>query len=69
MLEKSTNQSQHSIGLNCALGANEMRPFIEDISLNTKAFIICYPNAGGWYSCGGCGCGGRVVVVLVVVVW
>lgn len=34
------------IGLNCALGANEMRPFIEDISLNTTAFVICYPNAG-----------------------
>jgi hypothetical protein len=35
-----------SLGLNCALGANEMRPFIEAVSLNTTAYIICYPNAG-----------------------
>lgn len=34
------------IGLNCALGAVEMRPFIENIGLNTKSFVICYPNAG-----------------------
>ncbi|KAB7503630.1 Methionine synthase [Armadillidium nasatum] len=34
------------IGLNCALGAVEMRPFIETISKNTKSFVICYPNAG-----------------------
>ncbi|GLD64257.1 methionine synthase isoform X1, partial [Lates japonicus] len=34
------------IGLNCALGATEMRPFIEAIGKSTMAFIICYPNAG-----------------------
>ncbi|XP_029449763.1 methionine synthase isoform X2 [Rhinatrema bivittatum] len=34
------------IGLNCALGASEMRPFIEVIGKNTTAYIICYPNAG-----------------------
>ncbi|KAM9838048.1 methionine synthase [Aulostomus maculatus] len=34
------------IGLNCALGAKEMRPFIEAIAKSTTAFIICYPNAG-----------------------
>ncbi|KAI5103526.1 methionine synthase [Silurus meridionalis] len=34
------------IGLNCALGASEMRPFIETIGKSTEAFIICYPNAG-----------------------
>ncbi|XP_017339421.1 methionine synthase isoform X1 [Ictalurus punctatus] len=34
------------IGLNCALGATEMRPFIEAIGKCTGAFIICYPNAG-----------------------
>ncbi|CAK6966771.1 methionine synthase [Scomber scombrus] len=34
------------IGLNCALGAPEMRPFIEAIGKSTTAFIICYPNAG-----------------------
>ena len=35
-----------SIGLNCALGATEMRPFIEAIGKSTTAFIITYPNAG-----------------------
>uniref|UniRef100_T1JGD5 Methionine synthase n=1 Tax=Strigamia maritima TaxID=126957 RepID=T1JGD5_STRMM len=35
-----------AIGLNCALGAIEMRPFIENIGLSTPAYIICYPNAG-----------------------
>lgn len=34
------------IGLNCALGASEMRPFIEAIGKSTGAFVICYPNAG-----------------------
>ncbi|KAL1264896.1 hypothetical protein QQF64_005251 [Cirrhinus molitorella] len=34
------------IGLNCALGAIEMRPFIEAIGKSTGAFVICYPNAG-----------------------
>ncbi|CAG5115167.1 unnamed protein product, partial [Candidula unifasciata] len=34
------------LGLNCALGAAEMRPFIESISKNTEAFVLCYPNAG-----------------------
>ncbi|CDW55434.1 methionine synthase [Trichuris trichiura] len=34
------------VGLNCALGAREMRPFIESVSRNTSAFVICYPNAG-----------------------
>ena len=36
----------YSIGLNCALGATEMRPFIENISRSTEAFVLCYPNAG-----------------------
>ena len=35
-----------SLGLNCALGAAEMRPFIECISSSTQAYVICYPNAG-----------------------
>uniref|UniRef100_A0A8C5MV13 Methionine synthase n=1 Tax=Leptobrachium leishanense TaxID=445787 RepID=A0A8C5MV13_9ANUR len=34
------------IGLNCALGAIEMRPFIEAIGKCTTSYIICYPNAG-----------------------
>ncbi|UJR14486.1 hypothetical protein I4U23_001483 [Adineta vaga] len=34
------------LGLNCALGPNEMRRFLEEASKNTCAFTICYPNAG-----------------------
>ncbi|RUS16796.1 B12-dependent methionine synthase [Endogone sp. FLAS-F59071] len=35
-----------AIGLNCALGADQMRPFIQNISRASGAHIICYPNAG-----------------------
>lgn len=35
-----------SIGLNCALGAEEMRPFIQAIGEATESYVICYPNAG-----------------------
>lgn len=35
-----------SVGLNCALGAVEMRPFIEEMATNSPAWILCYPNAG-----------------------
>lgn len=34
------------IGLNCALGAEEMRPFIQAIGEATESYVICYPNAG-----------------------
>ena len=35
-----------SIGLNCALGAEDMRPHLEVISSNADCFVSCYPNAG-----------------------
>lgn len=35
-----------SVGLNCALGAKEMRPYVETVARNTEAFTLCYPNAG-----------------------
>ena len=35
-----------SLGLNCALGADAMRPFIEAIGNCTTSYVICYPNAG-----------------------
>ncbi|MFH4983735.1 hypothetical protein AB6A40_010444, partial [Gnathostoma spinigerum] len=35
-----------AVGLNCALGAKQMRPFIQTISENSSALVICYPNAG-----------------------
>jgi len=35
-----------SIGLNCALGASEMRPHIEELSQIANCFTSAYPNAG-----------------------
>jgi 5-methyltetrahydrofolate--homocysteine methyltransferase len=35
-----------SIGLNCALGAKQMRPFVEDLSNASEKFLSVYPNAG-----------------------
>src|SRR5690606_18361969 len=35
-----------SVGINCALGAKEMRPYIEALSRIAPTFIHCYPNAG-----------------------
>jgi 5-methyltetrahydrofolate--homocysteine methyltransferase len=36
-----------AIGLNCALGATVMRPYIEELSkVAADTFISCYPNAG-----------------------
>ncbi len=34
--------------MNCALGATEMRPFIEAVSEATDTYVMCYPNAGGF---------------------
>jgi 5-methyltetrahydrofolate--homocysteine methyltransferase len=35
-----------SIGINCALGAKEMRPFIEELARLASHYISIYPNAG-----------------------
>src|ERR1700710_1081249 len=35
-----------SIGLNCALGATEMRPHIEELSEIASCYVSAYPNAG-----------------------
>jgi 5-methyltetrahydrofolate--homocysteine methyltransferase len=35
-----------SVGLNCALGAKEMRPHLEELSEKANVFISAYPNAG-----------------------
>lgn len=35
-----------SIGLNCALGAREMRPHIEELSGLAACYVTAYPNAG-----------------------
>src|SRR5690606_12003833 len=35
-----------SVGINCALGAQEMRPYLEELSGIAECFVSCYPNAG-----------------------
>jgi len=35
-----------SIGLNCALGSEQMRPFIEELARVASCFTSLYPNAG-----------------------
>ena len=35
-----------SIGLNCALGPKEMRPYIEELARIAPIYVSCYPNAG-----------------------
>lgn len=35
-----------TIGMNCALGADLMRPYIEELSRVADTFVSCYPNAG-----------------------
>jgi 5-methyltetrahydrofolate--homocysteine methyltransferase len=49
-LEAFYNSIRHaaplSVGINCALGADQMRPFIAELSRLTPMLISCYPNAG-----------------------
>ncbi|HEY0732660.1 MAG TPA: homocysteine S-methyltransferase family protein, partial [Chitinophagaceae bacterium] len=49
-LEAFYNSIRHakpiSVGLNCALGAKEMRPHIEELSHLAECFTSAYPNAG-----------------------
>jgi 5-methyltetrahydrofolate--homocysteine methyltransferase len=35
-----------SVGLNCALGAEQMRPFVQEISRVADTYVAIYPNAG-----------------------
>ncbi|MGC4015131.1 MAG: homocysteine S-methyltransferase family protein, partial [Luteolibacter sp.] len=35
-----------AVGLNCSLGPDLMRPFLEELSSKSSAAISCYPNAG-----------------------
>ncbi len=35
-----------SVGINCALGAQEMRPYIEELAKIADCYVSCYPNAG-----------------------
>lgn len=35
-----------SVGVNCALGGKQMRPYIEELSEVAECFVTCHPNAG-----------------------
>ncbi|MEX0638733.1 MAG: homocysteine S-methyltransferase family protein, partial [Burkholderiales bacterium] len=35
-----------AVGFNCALGAKELRPYVEEIAGIAEAFVSCHPNAG-----------------------
>jgi 5-methyltetrahydrofolate--homocysteine methyltransferase len=34
------------VGLNCALGAKDLRPYVAELSRMADTFVACYPNAG-----------------------
>jgi 5-methyltetrahydrofolate--homocysteine methyltransferase len=34
------------VGVNCSLGATEMRPFVESLSRIAPTYVSCHPNAG-----------------------
>ena len=50
MVEAFWNSVSHapllSVGINCALGAKEMRPYVEELSGLAPVFTSAYPNAG-----------------------
>ena len=35
-----------ALGLNCALGAKELRPHVEELARLCETHVLCYPNAG-----------------------
>src|SRR5688500_1550266 len=35
-----------SVGLNCALGAQQMRPYLAELARIAECYVTCYPNAG-----------------------
>lgn len=35
-----------SVGINCALGAHEMRPYLRELASIVPCYLSCYPNAG-----------------------
>jgi 5-methyltetrahydrofolate--homocysteine methyltransferase len=49
-VEAFWNSIEHAepfaVGINCSLGAAEMRPYIADLSRIAPVYVTCYPNAG-----------------------
>ena len=50
LIEAFWNSISHanllSVGINCALGAKQMRPYMEELAHVAPVYISCYPNAG-----------------------
>ena len=49
-IEAAWNSIRHvpllGISVNCALGARDMRPYIQELARITNVHVCCYPNAG-----------------------
>lgn len=49
-IEAAWNSLRHApllgISVNCALGANDMRPYIQELARICDVHVCCYPNAG-----------------------
>ncbi|HUP60469.1 MAG TPA: methionine synthase [Thermoanaerobaculia bacterium] len=49
-VEACWNSIRHApmlaVGINCALGAEDMRPHVEELASLAHVFLSCYPNAG-----------------------
>jgi 5-methyltetrahydrofolate--homocysteine methyltransferase len=35
-----------SVGINCALGGKQMRPYVQELSRIAPVYMSCHPNAG-----------------------
>ncbi len=46
LISVAHTQNLLSVGFNCALGAEEMRKFIEELSVKAPCFVSAHPNAG-----------------------
>ena len=46
LIESFSNTNLLSIGLNCSFGANEMLPYLTELSKKTNIPITAFPNAG-----------------------
>jgi 5-methyltetrahydrofolate--homocysteine methyltransferase len=49
-IEAFWNSVRHAkplaVGMNCAFGANELKPYIRELSKIADCYVSCYPNAG-----------------------
>ena len=43
---RSRTRRPFSVGINCALGARDMRPYLAELARIADCYVSCYPNAG-----------------------